>query len=382
MGIVKGILTSAFGRGLAPNGGAMPALWLLLAAAATMFASCGSDKDGDTPDRRQTVRVVMNINVGAAQPATRANTNWTDPDPTSAGNAMENHIDASSLHIFLYNSAGEFVASASPITASRVSGSETQYQVVGSFEVSTLGLSSYQLADAKVAVFANSRSAGSFFDGLATAKRGLSDISDINADYDATTSAALQSIPMYGVKKATLDLTPGNRNELGDIYMLRSLAKVEVELSDSLTGRGYTLTSATLTGCNTLYNELPAGYASVDNTQLLTYDTSTPMSFNPCDGTFSAATTIGFTGKPLYLPELTVDATDRPVNISVELTRADGLTRTATFPFAAYSSAGIQTGTMNIVRNHHYRFVIIDSSLRVQLDVLPWVVFRHSDIVI
>lgn len=344
------------------------------------LASCGGDKDGDTTDRRQTVRVVMNINVGASQPATRANTNWTDPDPTSAGNAMENHIDASSLHILLYNSAGEFVASASPITASRVSGSETQYQVVGSFEVSTLGLSNYRLDDAKVAVFANSRSAGSFFDGLATTK--LSDISAINADYDATTSAALQSIPMYGVKKASLDLTPGNRNELGDIYMLRSLAKVEVLLSDSLTGRGYTLTSATLTGCNTRYNELPAGYAGVDNTQLLTYDTSAPMSFNPCDGTFSAATSIGFTGKPLYLPELSADATDRPVNISVELTRADGLIRTATFPFAAYSSAGIQTGTLNIVRNHHYRFVIIDSSLRVQLDVLPWVVLRHSDIVI
>lgn len=360
----------------------MPALCLLLAAA-TALASCGgSDNDGDTPDRRQTVRVVMNINVGASQPATRTNTNWTDPDPTSPGNGMENYIDASSLRIFLYNSSGEFVASASPITASRVSGSETQYQVVGSFEVSTLGLSSYQLADAKVAVFANSRG-GSTLDGYASAKSGLSAVSAINDGYDAATSEALQSIPMYGVKKATLDLTPGNRNELGDIYMLRSLAKIEVELSDSLKGRGYSLTSTTLTGCNTLYNELPAGYAGTDDTQLLTYDdSSAPMSFNPCDDAFSAETSIDFTGKTLYLPEATADGS-HAVNISVELTRkADGLTRTATFPFAAYSSAGIQTGTMNIVRNHHYRFVIIDSSLRVQLDVLPWVVFRHSDIVI
>lgn len=356
---------------------------LCLLAALFAFASCSSDSASD-PSDNQVVRLVFNIDVGSASPATRANTDWTDYDSSEA-NAVENYIDINSLHIFLYDNNGNFVASAAQISASPVSGSATQYRVLGRFDVSTLNLSSYTLTNAKVAVFANSGSDNSVYSGFINQPLTSDAIAGLSNSF--TPSTALEKIPMYGVKTATLNLAPGNRNELDDIYMLRSLAKVEVSISQELQDRGYTLTGVSLTGYNTRYYELPAGYATIDETRNLNYDSGTALSFHPYDADFNSAGTISFPGSAaqsatLYLPEATVDGTARAVNISVTLTGKNGTALSATFPFAAYSSQGLRTGTMNIVRNHYYKFEIIDSSLRVLVNVVPWTRFRHPDIII
>lgn len=357
---------------------------LCILAALFAFASCSKDSASDNDDT-QIVRLVFNIDVGSASPATRANTDWTDYDSSEA-NAMENYIDVNSLHIFLYNSDGSFVASAAQISASPVGGSATQYRVLGTFDISTLSLPSYTLANAKVAVFANSRSDNSVYNGFIGQPLTADAIAGLNAGYDP--SATLQSIPMYGVKTATLNLAPGNRNELDDIFMLRSLAKVEVSISQELQDRGYTLSAVSLKGYNPHYYELPAGYATISETRLLNYDSGTALSFHPYDADFNSADAINFAGSAaqsstLYLPEATVDGTNRNVNISVTLSDKSGTeTLSATFPFAVYSSQGVRTGTMNIVRNHYYKFEIIDSSLRVRVNVVPWTKFTHPDIVI
>lgn len=356
---------------------------LCLLATLFAFASCSNDSASD-PSDNQVVRLVFNIDVGSTSPATRANTDWTDYDSSEA-NAVENYIDVNSLHIFLYDNSGNFVASAAQISASPVSGSATQYRVVGRFDVSTLNLSSYTLTNAKVAVFANSGSDNSVYSGFINQPLTSDVIAGLSNSF--TPSTALEKIPMYGVKTATLNLAPGNRNELDDIYMLRSLAKVEVSISQELQDRGYTLSSVSLTGYNTSYYELPAGYATISETRLLNYDSGTALSFHPYDDGFNSAGTISFPGSAaqsatLYLPEATVDGTTRAVNISVTLTGKNGTALSATFPFAAYSSRGLRTGTMNIVRNHYYKFEIIDSSLRVLVNVVPWTWFRHPEIII
>lgn len=183
------------------------------------------------------------------------------------------------------------------------------------------------------------------------------------------------AIPMWGVTSATLEaesnIEPQN---LGDIHMLRSLAKIEVLLADEIlydetvNPFGYKLRNVTINRVNPLGYCVPTGWNSIANTTLLTHDDSfneyeSSAAAVPQDVTFIS--TVENKKMILYVPECgnlvddelaldiqleqTVIKGDETQNISFEFSKAILFREDADDPKSAMH---------NIVRNHQYRYII------------------------
>ena len=81
------------------------------------------------------------------------------------------------------------------------------------------------------------------------------------------------SIPMWGVKEVDLtDLQSNSRKDIGDIWLLRAAAKVEVKLSDKLKQKGTAINAATLKYYNQTGYCIPAGGMTISDTRKLDRD--------------------------------------------------------------------------------------------------------------
>lgn len=342
-----------------------PALLLL----AVLLAACSGD-EADDPSQPQEryVQVAFTMSVGDAEAVTRANTDWTEYD-SEAATAMENYIDLEKLHVSFYDRAADgtynYLSSVENIRLMRRDA--TTYELIGNMNVlsSRIASNGYRFTG-KVVVTANC-DAPSLASGSTIA-------SGAGLTYDYTPGTEPESIPMWGVMSlSNIDLTPGRRTDISDIWLLRTMAKVEVGLRQDMADRGYTLAQVYFNKYNTRGYVYPAGYSQVDNTRLLNYDSGAALSFNPLAS--AAAEPKDFTGKVIYLPEY--DNSPGDATITVVIADANGGERTYTFPFAAYTD-GKQTGTMNIVRNHYYKFSVYGNPITIDLTVQPWTVIRHT----
>lgn len=207
----------------------------------------------------------------------------------------------------------------------------------------------------------------------------LSDLSQLSYNY------GVQLIPMWGVITKELSLEKGKQQDLGQIDLLRAMAKVEIKLDDAISGT-YTIKSATLNKYNTTGYCLPKNYDAVSTTTELEQETGTNSenqaidTFNPYQTTDNTRTDLPFViseedGKTawLYIPEY--DNSIDPAIIS--LTVSDGTNTgevTGTLEFKDYVD-GTATGNVhNIVRNHIYRYTVNveTGELTVQYKALPW----------
>ena len=186
------------------------------------------------------------------------------------------------------------------------------------------------------------------------------------------------AIPMWGVKEA--DVTPLLNDEsmdIGEIWLLRAAAKIEVKLSDKEKSKGTKINSATLKYYNQTGYVLPSGALSVADTRDLDQE-------NCFRGYRHAAVNLPFykdeqTGSVyLYLTEYNnLDYSGERNKISLTF-NINGKEKTFedAISFCDYEDGKVKENShYNIVRNHIYEFEVLSiagDNLELQYTVADW----------
>lgn len=181
-------------------------------------------------------------------------------------------------------------------------------------------------------------------------------------------------IPMWGVKTVRLSDMRADADEKPVIYVLRAMAKVEVDLSDELKEKGYTISGMKLNSVNENGYCLPGGAMELNNTEALAFSNSfkeNTVSFltdfaiskrekelDEADDAYSS-----YLKKPLamYVPERRNASNASTVNVTLRR-NVDGniseINPTQPIEFKTYTDGKPTGNAYDIHRNHNYRFVI------------------------
>ena len=336
---------------------------LLFCLLSTM--SCGFD-DGYEDNCDEVVRVAFKMSF--ADSNTRAvNEGWGDYDPTDPGVAYENAINPDQLQIKICNANGKIIAYVDNVIAIK-SETDGNYTITGTWEDAADKLTEAN----KIMVFANC--------GTSTVTQG--NIASLAFNRDDTK----QYIPMWGVTTLTKTLEIGKSNDLGTIYLLRSLAKVKVKMKEGMKASGYSLGEITFNNYNTQGYTLPETYNTASDTKQIFFNNSLrPFS------SWASAIDMTNTGNSdeesimLYIPEYDNinAATDKKATITLQL-KCDGKDDgTYTLQFCNYTDGAPDPATLyNIQRNHYYEYTVYkDDGVKIALTVKEWNKRNHSEII-
>lgn len=179
------------------------------------------------------------------------------------------------------------------------------------------------------------------------------------------TPSAETPIPMYGVKTCTMPLNTDRYIDIGDLYLLRALAKVEVICKET---PYLELHSVQLTGYNT--NGYCAPQEMYDNTGYVS------VPHIPTDAGSNVTSPLAFHVSPdkskawIYIPEYLNKEAGTPCRLSV--TFADNTDKQYTVEFCQYDIGGNPTGNrLDILRNVCYRFTV-DKTAEFTVDLVPY----------
>lgn len=180
-----------------------------------------------------------------------------------------------------------------------------------------------------------------------------------------------KTIPMWGVSTQSLTLRAGERTQLNDIFIVRSLAKVKVGLSAELKAKGYAIESLSLNRCNSQGYCLPSN-SSIDNLDAQTIiGIHVPTNLNVLQ---NVSLFSGGDDFYIYLPEY-ISTSDLLYSVRLKNT-LQSITKTDyTFKFN-YSNI---TDAEKVLRNNYYTYEIVkvqDDEINVVFDVLGWVLKR------
>lgn len=321
---------------------------MVLLLSCALAVSCGDSSD---PDDSHTVTIAFRISVATASDSlsTRAmNEGWDDYSPTDPGTAYENSLNPDGIHIYMCDAAGEKLDEVDDVKLSRLS--PTDYAVVGTWHDS---LSRLYMAR-RIMVLAN---CDALTFRLADCRR---------------------YIPMWGV--ATLpQLEVGKRNDIGEVELLRAVAKVAVGLRSDMVRGGYSIASVAINRFNTEGYSVPRGYKAVANTSALRF----AATLNPLASL--SATPYQTTDSVAYVPEYdNTSSSAMPSTVTIVLNRNNAYEGTYTLQFRGYGTDGAPTGSAyDIMRNHLYTYTLYRSDGRIQvtLHVRDWNVRRHDAII-
>ncbi len=380
------------------------------------LSACSSDDSAAEADS-QSVVVVFQLSI----PRTEAATTRATTETVAAGSDLEHKL--SSLHVVLYDKQGNFIAQEYGLRITPLSTSTTgNYEYTANVEVSMEVPEAYRTTTAfegELVVYANiAIPASASYIGT-----GISDLT-----FQLTSYTAPDALPMWGMRSLTtadnVRLTAGTRNDLtgsGAIDMMRSVAKVTVDLTQEMKDDGWTFEDLCLTHYNQKGYVLPKGYFSqnavnsyefASATKLMTYTGDNNARFRPFSVTENSVTTINSgaldylhfnsgtdatAGLPVYIPEYDNTTTGvTPATIQIKLMqngKSEG--KTYELQFAKYNSKPSDDGTgdydqvvskseFNIVRNTWYQYHVYKLSqhkIGVKLEVKPWYYIEHETIV-
>ncbi len=317
-------------------------LMLLLCA---VVLSCDNDNNGGTvamPSRNVLFTIALDEQNG-----TRAT--WGDSYPSTEANGFEHRILPNELRVAVYTTAGEKLGEVQRLSYWPINESHTEYRFMGAmpegFMENFVSLADEDSHEYKLMVFANCPAGD-----------------DTNLVYNYTALNVNDgALPMWGVKK--VDFTPlknMDNQDVGDIWLLRAAAKLEVELAASLKeDYNVSLDSVYLNYYNQTGYCVPENWNSVNSTEEL--DTETFRLFR------HAAVNLPFfkneeTGNYfLYVPEYdNINYPEEKAQITIEFTQ-DGKRRIAkdAISFCEYSNGtAVEGSDYNIVRNHLYKYRI------------------------
>lgn len=330
--------------------------------------SCGFDDGYDNEDQNDdAVRVAFRMSY--ANGNTRAaNEGWDDYDPKDDGTAYENAINTEQLQIKVCDENGTIIGDVENVIAiNNSTDTNPDYSITGTWENAAEKLSKAK----KIMVFANC---------------GTSIVTPDNIQNLAfAMSATTQYIPMWGVTTLTNELVVGKSNNLGTIYLLRSLAKVKVKLADGMKSRKYSLGAMQLNNYNTSGYTLPLTYNTVARTAAIRFGNS--LHANRSWAQSITMTNNGDESIMLYIPEYDNinAATDRKATISLQLMRDGEEEGNYTLHFCNYTPEGAPdaASTYNIQRNHYYEYTVgrTDDQVKIVLNVKEWNLRQHDEII-
>ena len=326
---------------------------MLVGVLGMLAASCSQDADSPLQPEGKKVQVTFTLATGGQDAYSRATWEGYDGDGTGdaqstsiyAGGVFDNKIDPDKLQVLICDNDCNPIAKVQRLLHTKVS--NNVYKFTGSFEATISDETNY-----KIMVFANCPEVTSGTD--------FSD--NVVATMPAET-ANLTAIPMWGVQQISgADLT-AETNDI-KIYVLRALAKVEIEISAEVSAEGYTLVSASFNQFNKNINCIPNGFTSVKATTELATGTSAlnsiPASFNPnSNGVFEEGevTSLSFVaieeGSKLvaYVPEY--QNTNNNLAMTIFVMKDETVT-SHQLPFK-YSN----TAVSDVIRNYYYTYKIV-----------------------
>lgn len=352
---------------------------------AAFAVSCSSVLEDEIPnidcptDKDERVNLTFTLVLGEQSSASRAA--WSDDYENLVGSVAENTIN--SLQVLLFSKDGNTCYG--PLEQTEffpINQEKSIYEFTGSIPLNAENACiENDILNCKIMVLANSQVQ---IANAATADR-------IKAALEACeyTYSTLSPNPMWGV--STIRNQPvikGWGTELDPIYVLRSLAKIEVNLSQSLKDAGYTLDAVTLTKHNTKGYCLPNGYytTTIDGQTIIAEKTKDLNQEGVLHAYNSSVTTneLSFTGSSnngyiVYVPEYEMQGSEDPtIKLSlkkgtetIQIDKAD--------PVLYFKNYDETTGKptsdiFNIVRNHWYKYLItgIKNGLDLTVKAMPW----------
>lgn len=344
-------------------------------AACLVLHGCVSGSLPDEDDSDDIVQVGFRIRLGGGYgtqlPESRTAVDLLPPDygdPTKyeTGTGYENYIDIAGrdFRFLLFDSIGRFVETMTVLGIYPVGDDlyPSDYTVLCS-------LAKKPDATFRIVALANWGDGNYPRDAELTA--GVTTIRDVCVNVGKTyayvppfTPSPETSIPMYGVKTYTLSSATDRHIDIGDLYLLRAMAKVEVACK---AGSGLELSSVQLTGYNTKGFCAPNGME--DNTGYVSEPHIPDDAVNgnaPIDFKVSADK-----GKAvIYLPEY--NNTGAGPNCRLSVTFADNTDRHYTVYFREYIDGNPTGGWLDILRNCCYRFTVDKKDAEFEVDLSPY----------
>ena len=287
-----------------------------------------------------------------------------DTDVRTVGSIYENTINLDHFQVFLFQN-NAFLGEVGSLNLVDASGTinKNKYTFRGEVTVNNATVTDGKLANATIMVVANYER---YVNGnLITTQNCLFDY--IAENYRPNGNTATSYIPMWGILKPEGGITLNESTDdtftpIGDIYMLRSLAKIEVNLASTLDAN-YKITSATLNKHNQAAYLLPSvpsnsTYFEQENTSAF----YTEACINPASRANGA--NLSFNRKSdrqwfIYVPEY-----DNDGSLQIALGLANGnkdITNAvpSNIIYLNEYSEGEKTDTpIEIVRNHWYQYTI------------------------
>lgn len=344
---------------------------MLVGVLGMLAASCSQDADSPLQTEGKKVQVTFTLGTGGQDAYSRSTWEGYDGDGEGdadatfvyGGEAFDNKIDPDQLQVLICDNDCKPIAKVQRLLHTKEG--NNVYKFTGSF-VATISPTSYY----KIMVFANCPIINPTIPSTSVVEPVVAEMPGNTAD--------LTAIPMWGVQQIIgANLLAGNSNLT--IYVLRALAKVEIEIS----AEGYTLESASFKKYNEKINCIPNGFNSVASTTVLATETLTsgdntiPASFNPNvsqpEGGLAFATIQA--GKKLvaYVPEYENTDTDNLEMTVIVKKTDDNTVKSYDVPFK-YSV----TAVGDVIRNYYYTYNItavntaVDVPLTLEYMVMDW----------
>ena len=399
---------------------------LLLAGLFGMLTtSCSQDEEianipsAGTPSEKVTIRFTLDLGEqgGMSSRATWGGYDGVGTDETDAENGdytYENHIDLDKLQVLVLDLNGSYVGSVDLDNSDRdETNNGRKYTFDGKLNVPKSFISNQRLK-CKLMVIAN-------YDGSVVDDNGeinLSSVFNYNHNNYSSNAETKKYIPMWGITTYTgtnnegVILHPDIIQELDEpIYMLRSMAKIEVRLSDNVYTNNYRITGVTLNKYVNQGNVFPSFKADgvSSSTSLSALSSTTDLGEDevmnevsavsegnginiasfPSTSVFTTSPSYNFTnyyseqiGKSfvIYVPEMINDGTYemylRLAKNDVDIT-GNVMSGKPTIKLKKYKDGKVDndaTSQDNIIRNHCYRYTInsISDGMNITLAVAPW----------
>ena len=301
--------------------------------------------------------------------ASRATHGTAEDEP---GTGYENYIDIAGrdFRFYIFDADNKFIDELKVLTVMPMDNSEYPTTYYLTAQLHKVPSSDEQFKVVAIASWDN------YPTGL---ERGVTTIEDIceASAYRYThpfIPSRTQKIPMYGVKTHDpVEFKPNLCTDLGEINMLRAMAKVEVRLGSGV--QDYTLESVQLVYHTE--NGMAAPIGIYDNTdgdceatlEALHMDHNYTVSVNPIDFEITSE----MNAKVIYIPEYKNVDFEVPSYIIVNLKHGNHI-KTDYIYFRNYVAGKPGNERIDIIRNHHYLFTItsIGGSIEVNYTVADW----------
>ena len=336
--------------------------YLALLLAGILAASCIFDADQCVMPADQPHAVMFTV----ALDQQRTKATWEDSYDSENGVPFDYRIIPEELRVVVYAEDGTRVGVLQDLGYWPINEAHTEFQFVGQLPPEFVEHFNANPGEPKYRfmVLANcgDHSAGEEY------------ISYSQAQLNPT--AANSAIPMWGVKEAEVaPLLNSERLDLGEIWLLRAAAKIEVKLSVEEKGKGTKINSATLKYYNQTGYVLPSGAMNTSNTLSLDQE-------NCFRGYRHAAVNLPFYKDEesvyVYVTEYdNINYSGERNKISLEFNiKGENKYFEDAISFCQYSGGKpLENSHYDIVRNHIYEFEILSiagDNLVLNYEVADW----------